>query len=95
MRPAAALLNWPHFLPFVLLALIGRQIQQEQEDEAGHSRRSRGEGGALHGGEVLSEGGALDAEGALSEGEELGEAANAKSAVDVRVRRNERKKECI
>ena len=33
MRPAAALLNWPHFLPFVLLALIGRQIQQEQEDE--------------------------------------------------------------
>ena len=97
MRPAAALLNWPHFLPFVLLALIGRQIQQEQEDEAGHSRRSRGEGGALDGGEVLSEGGALDAEGALSEGEELGEAANAKSAVDVRgaVRRNERKKECI
>ena len=61
------------------------------------SRRSRGEGGALHGGEALSEGGALDAEGALSEGEELGagEAANAKSAVDVRVRRNERKKECI
>ena len=97
MRPAAALLNWPHFLPFVLLALIGRQIQQEQEDEAGHSRRSRGEGGALDGGDVLSEGGALplDAEGALSEGEELGEAANAKSAVDVRVRRNERKKECI
>ena len=39
------------------------------------SRRSRGEGGALHGGEVLSEGGALDAEGALSEGEELGEAS--------------------
>ena len=85
MRPAAALLNWPHFLPFVLLALIGRQIQQEQEDEAGHSRRSRGEGGAL------------DAEGALSEGEELGagETVIAKSAVDVRVRRNERKKECI
>ena len=35
------------------------------------SRRSRGEGGALDGGDVLSEGGALplDAEGALSEGE--------------------------
>ena len=45
MRRAAALLNWPHFLPFVLLALIGRQIQQEQEDEVAVQGTAGGAGG--------------------------------------------------
>ena len=49
MRRAAALLNCPHFLPFVLLALIGRQIQQEQEDEASVQGTAGGAGDAGRG----------------------------------------------
>ena len=64
MRPAAALLNWPHFLPFVLLALIGRQIQQEQEDEAA----VQGTAGAAGGDAGRGAGGAGDVGGARVEG---------------------------
>ena len=62
MRPAAALLNWPHFLPFVLLALIGRQIQQEQGDEVAVQGTAGGEGGGAGRGAGGDEGG--DAGGA-------------------------------
>ena len=57
MRPAAALLNWPHFLPFVLLALIGRQIQQEQGDEVAVQGTAGGEGGGAGRGAGGDEGG--------------------------------------
>ena len=57
MRPAAALLNWPHFLPFVLLALIGRQIQQEQGDEVAVQGTTGGAGGGEGRGAGGNEGG--------------------------------------
>ena len=60
MRPAAALLNWPHFLPFVLLALIGRQIQQEQEDEVAVQGTAGGAGGGAGRGAGGNEGGGAE-----------------------------------
>ena len=69
MRPAAALLNWPHFLPFVLLALIGRQIQQEQEDEVAVQGTAGGDAGGATGG---------DTGGGAGEAEDQGEQEDAR-----------------